>query len=367
MSASTAQQSQLIQVEEKEKEGADATPIDDGHPVDVDTIRVTDAQLRKMFQGMDLFEKVASKSIQSKESARSNRCSHCWHDQTLRCICHLIPSITNETSTTTTSKTTPTTSSAENQGPLLLPTIQVLVLMHYKEYLSAGDDAKLLLKMLPNNSKLFVFGREGDYRRFEEECSIDPTHTLILWPEESAITIEEYVNRLPNDSMWKQRRQNRRQPETAPDTAQSNEVEEGLPILRVIVLDGVYAHARNMYKTMKKQILKQQPLKTVALHPDTVSVYHRAQKSYAASSTATVLQSKNPRALHICTVEAYALLLKELGESSTVTQALVDAVRVNNEALVHSIRVRPQSGVPTSKSSGASKRSRRKNEAKEKQ
>jgi hypothetical protein len=57
--------------------------------------------------------------------------------------------------------------------------------MHYKEYLSAGDDAKLLLAMLPpNNVKLYIFGRNGDWEAFVEELSFDPVHTLTLWPGE---------------------------------------------------------------------------------------------------------------------------------------------------------------------------------------
>ena len=304
------------------------------------------SKLLEKYQGVELFEKVTTLSIEKKETARSNRCPSCWHDATSRCICPLIAPVATET--------------------LHLP-IQVIVLMHHKEYLSAGDDAKLLLRMLPDNSKLFVFGRTGDWELFEEECAIDPVHTLTLWPTEGALTIQEYLNNhLPDESPWRQQQQQRK--EAMNNNHNATKVEQPsasesqpLPVLRVIVLDGVYSHARNMFSAMKKRLPQQPPF--IALHPDTVSVYHRAQKTYATSSRTTVLQSKDPKALHICTVEAYALLLKELGESSHITDRLVDAVQVNNDALVHSIHVRPESGMPNSTSSGAAKRRRRKNEA----
>jgi hypothetical protein len=148
-----------------------------------------------------------------------------------------------------------------------------------------------------------------------------------------------------------------------------------------------------MFKTMRQRLLSNDDEsynlfpKYIALHPNTVSVYHRAQKNYATASGQTVVKSNNPKALHICTVEACALLLREVfskcrssgaGLSSSVddaveedavnrvAEALVQAVRVNNDALVHCVDVRPVSGVPTSNSSGAAKRSQRKREAREK-
>jgi DTW domain-containing protein YfiP len=378
------------------------------------------SDLREKYQGTELFEQVATRSIQVKEAARSNRCPRCWHDQTLRCICPLIPSIpyatmnmrnmnnTNNNTNNTNNTNYNTIVSKKNKSAAAVVVVRVLVLMHHKEYLSAGDDAKLLLAMLPpENAKLFVFGRIGDWQAFEDEVSKDPIHTVTLWPGEGALTLDDFKNQLPDSSPWKkqlQPPQPKPQPTTTTTTTTTTTPNDGdhatistpvessknnkninededddlLPTLRVIVLDGVYSHARNMFKTMKKRLRQNFP-KFVALHPDTVSVYHRAQKNYGTSSAQTVANSKDPLALHICTVEAYALLLKELGvvvlgvsppsddgdDDDDVTDALVKAVTINNDALVHSIDVRPVSGIPTSKSSGAAKRSRRKQEANE--
>ena len=323
-----------------------------------------DARLREEHGGAALFERIATRSIRTKEAARSNRCGRCWHDRTHRCICHLIPTLP----------------SSFDDISLPMSSVRFLILMHYKEYLSAGDDAKLLLAMLPpRNAKLFVFGRIGDWQAFEEELSSDPMHTLTLWPGDGALTIEHFLTELPENSRWKKlggRTATAAAAAAAPDadiakmgneSATGDDDGDRPPMLRVVVLDGVYSHARTMFKTMRQR-LSSFP-KFVALHPDTVSVYHRAQKSYGAASAATVARSNDPEALHICTVEACALLLRELAGGASaadeVADELVRAVRMNNEALVHGPDVRPASGVPTSTSSGAAKRSRRKREARE--
>ena len=338
---------------------------DDDVDDDDDDEYVDDARLREEHEGAELFERIATRSIRTKEAARSNRCVRCWHDRTHRCICHLIPTL----------------SSSFDDISLPMSSVRFLILMHHKEYLSAGDDAKLLLAMLPpRNAKLFVFGRIGDWQAFEEELSSDPMHTLTLWPGDGALTIEHFLTELPDNSRWtKLGGRTATSTLAAPDADNAkmgnesatgdddDDVGDRTPMLRVVVLDGVYSHARTMFKTMRQR-LSSFP-KFVALHPDTVSVYHRAQKSYGAASAATVARSNDPEALHICTVEACALLLRELAAGASVADEVADelvrAVRLNNEALVHGQDVRPASGVPTSTSSGAAKRSRRKREARE--
>ena len=281
------------------------------------------------YEGVDLFEAIATRTVEIKETQRTNRCQRCWHDRATRCICYYIPPL-SETS-------------------IKLP-IKVIVLMHYKEYFSAGNDAKLMLALLPGGhqrSQLFVFGRTGDWEKFQAECALDPEHTLLLWPAEKALTVDGFISKLPEDSPWRQRAElMQRDPDHVDvnvDTERVNEFSIDLPTLRVVVLDGVYSQARSMFKTIKRRFtasgVRVPP--HVALHPKTLSVYHRALKNYAQSSAVSVRNSSDPDALHICSVEAYALLMKELGELDHTTKALVKAVEVNNLALVHDISVRP--------------------------
>ncbi len=275
------------------------------------------------YSGNELFEKIATRTVEIKESGRSNRCRRCWHDRASRCICSYIPPL--------------------EENSVTLP-IKVMVLMHYKEYLSAGNDAKLLMALLPEKrklSQLFVFGRSGDWENFQQECALDPDHTLLLWPAEKALTVDGFVSQLPEYSPWRQRAARILQQESCDELDLKHKLD--LPTLRVIILDGVYSQARAMFKTIKRRFSADSiPIPPhVALHPKTLSVYHRAQKNYAQSSAVTVRNSSDPEALHICSVEAFALLMKEFGELEATTTALVKAVEINNLALIHDLSVRP--------------------------
>ena len=245
-------------------------------------------------------EQQAWDSLMVRLTTLTNRCPHCWHDRNQRCICSAVGNVT-----------------------LDLP-VRVLVLMHHKEYYRASDDAKLLLMMLPQaNARLLLFGRPGDLDALHSEIDEDPSHSLMLWPGEGAQTVEQFVGALPPTSQWRQQH------------SSTEPVEQKRPVLRVVVLDAVYRHARTMFRHIVKQRAdaNKQPLQHVALHPKTLSVYSRAQHGYAQASAASVAQSSDPEALRICTVEAFALLLTELGEPEVKTRAFVNAVITNNDAL----------------------------------
>lgn len=47
--------------------------------------------------------------------------------------------------------------------------------------------------------ELFIFGIASDWKKFESELSIDPTHTMTLWPGVNAITINEFLLKFSND------------------------------------------------------------------------------------------------------------------------------------------------------------------------
>jgi DTW domain-containing protein YfiP len=258
----------------------------------------------------EVLEGMVDGAICRKEHSKRHLCSRCWHDCAQRCICHHLGHL----------QTT-------------LPA-KVLVLMHHKEYLKAGDDAKLLLAMLPaERTELYVFGRRGDLARLQAELRVDPAHTLILWPGNDALTVDEFVERLPRTSPWRSSRSGRSSTEAAvavghaagaagatgaagaadaaagaagaagaadaaagaagaagaADAAGAARRSE-LPVLRVVVIDGAYGHARTMFRHLKRrEVLAPH----VALHPKTLSLYHRAQKSYAAKSAVGVLQDRD--------------------------------------------------------------------------
>ena len=136
-----------------------------------------------------------------------------------------------------------------------MPNVKFLLLLHHKEFLNAGNSAKILLSLLPKEKiELYVYGREGDFDRLIEEILMDRDHTLTLWPGGDSQTIEEFLSELPSDSGWAAAQRNR-----------ETELCRESSLLKVVVLDGTYTNAKNMHKTIRKRLKEKAP-KNVALY-----------------------------------------------------------------------------------------------------
>ena len=252
-------------------------------------------------EGFELFEKMATLNLNYRiEEQRTNRCPSCWFDREIRCICDRMP---------------------DKLGHDLMPNVKFLLLLHHKEYLNAGNSAKVLLSLLPKERiQLYVYGREGDFERLIEEMLVDQEHTLILWPGRESETIEEYISKLSPSSGWATEKNDK-----------SKVYKRDAQLLRVVVLDGTYNNAKNMHKTIRKRLKDKAPT-DVALHPNEVSKFHRAQKTYGASIAENLKKNKSldEKAVRISTAEACGLLLSELGCREEVQKTILDAVILNN-------------------------------------
>jgi len=132
--------------------------------------------------GDALYERIASEHLRIREENSRHRCRMCWHD-TRACICAHLPALT------------------------LHVKVRLLVLMHQKEYLGAGDNAKLLIAMLPaDQARLFVYGRSDDWAAFAAELADDPPHAMLLWPGDGALTLGQFLEALPESSGWRRSR-----------------------------------------------------------------------------------------------------------------------------------------------------------------
>jgi DTW domain-containing protein YfiP len=265
----------------------------------------------------EIFEALTGASLKRREADSAQKCPRCWHEREGRCICDHLPPV-----------------------PLTCVNVRVLVWMHHREYLNAGDDSKLLLAALPpERVELYIFGRPGDNAALAAELAVDPAHTLVLWPDDDAATVEEFLSALPEDSGWRNSSIDTVEGAAAVgggngEGAKTEEAGMGAgdvqpSLLRVVAIDGVYANARTMFKHLAGHLDPDRRVKHVALHPTTLSVYSRAQNGYAQASAVDCADT----GLRICTVEAVALLLEELGEPPEITEALVSAVVWNNHAL----------------------------------
>ena len=268
--------------------------------------------------GHNLFEKMATLNINYRiNEERHHRCPDCWYCN-VRCVCDLMPTKIDRED---------------------LPNIDVkiLLLLHHKEYLNAGNSAKSLIALLPKeNIELYVYGREGDFDRFIDEMMIDQgRQTAILWPGENAITVEEFTSScLPtqsnNPKMTKSVRSNH---VTVENTYQA--YKEQTQLLRIVALDGTYKNAKNMHKTIRRRLddEKEHAMPAcIALHPKSVSQFHRAKKNYGAAIHDNLKANDrlDERALRVSTAEACALLLMELGAKDIVQEKIMKALLVNN-------------------------------------
>ena len=210
-----------------------------------------------------------------------------------------------------------------------LPNVKILLLMHHKEYLNAGNSAKSLIALLPEaNIELYVYGKEGDFDRCLDEMMINKgRRTACLWPGENAISVEEFICSC-------QPTQFNNNPNMMESGRSYNIIEEEKKMmLRIVALDGTYKNAKNMHKTIHRRLDEKDHTMPacIALHPKSVSQFHRAKKNYGAAMQKHLKGNGrlDERALRVSTSEACALLLKELGAES-VQEKIMKALLVNN-------------------------------------
>jgi DTW domain-containing protein YfiP len=231
-------------------------------------------------RGWDLLEAMATLSLNHKiQLVQDTRCPRCWHDP-LHCICSQL-------------MMKPTTT---------LTNLHLCILMHHKEYLGAGNSAKLLLQLLPQHTTLYLFGKQGDVDRLQQDIAHHPS--FLLWPSETATSVAEYKTTLK---------------------------ESHSTTVYAVVLDGTYTQARNMYKSLRKRWSSANHLPpTVAVNPTMASVFHRAQKNYGQAQ----LQAQAD-VLRVSTAEACGFLWREWShdDDESILESILQAVVVNNDAL----------------------------------
>lgn len=219
--------------------------------------------------------------------------------------------------------------------------------MHPKEYMCAGNSAKLLRMLLQEKQEqhhnitvqYYIFGKLGDVDKLAREMMIDVSNTMILWPDKNALTVPHFLNQRPH--------RRRRHSTGVCSEEDGNSYNRTTPLIRAVLLDGTYTQARNMHKSLRKH-LHPTPLPVmVQLHPTNGSVFHRAQKNYGHAhqhqqllklqrSTTTADEEENQGgviAYRVSTAEACGQLLLELGVSSQILHLIVEGVIINNEAL----------------------------------
>mmetsp|Transcript_18305 Transcript_18305/g.39567 ORF Transcript_18305/g.39567 Transcript_18305/m.39567 type:complete len:334 (+) Transcript_18305:354-1355(+) len=259
----------------------------------------------KGIKGWDLMEAMTTLTLNYKDSISQHRCQKCWLDP-IKCICSRLSKLLVDNTATLDDKFS----------------VKLLVLMHSKEYLDAGNSAKLLRMVLPNYLvEYYIFGKIGDVHRLAQEMSVDLTNTMILWPDKNALSVSQFLEQqstICGDDMIR------------PSGEENNQK----PLIRTVVLDGTYTQARNMHNSLRKRLLDQPLPVAVQLRPTVSSVFHRAQKNYGQAHQQQSTEVSE-LAQRVSTAEACGLLLTELGAPPKIQETITQAVTINNEALGH--------------------------------
>ena len=129
---------------------------------------------------------------------------------------------------------------------------------------------------------------------------MDHRDVVVLFPSKFAISFPEWIESIQQERMVGSSDTNSNIPSRSP--------------LTVIVVDAVWRHARRMATRLRERL---PDIRHVQLTPEQMSVYARKQ-------------SQPDR---ICTVEAAALFLSLYGEEESTTDAMVQCVKINNEAI----------------------------------
>eukprot|EP01101_Sappina_pedata_P012596 TRINITY_DN8715_c0_g1_i1.p1 TRINITY_DN8715_c0_g1~~TRINITY_DN8715_c0_g1_i1.p1 ORF type:complete len:215 (+),score=53.73 TRINITY_DN8715_c0_g1_i1:62-646(+) len=165
-----------------------------------------------------------------KRAAARNECSTCWllsHN----CICNDICPL-------------PRLFQSETNIGTATPTFRLIILMHFKEYRRASNTGKIWLRMsniANDNGKIgefransYLYGVPSSMEEFTQLVkSLDVTKSFILFPSETAISIEEFIGK---------------------SGSRSGSGSSGDSTINIILLDGTWSNAKNMYKWIQKDI-----------------------------------------------------------------------------------------------------------------
>jgi len=148
---------------------------------------------------------------------------------------------------------------------------------------------------------MLVHGRLGDDAKLQHLVQ-NAKNSCLLFPDDDAITVADF--QATTDTT------------TTSTTTLALETTYNTTIdLLIIVVDATWRRARKMAKYLERNVIGD--VKHIKLETDTVSVYSRTQTEPG----------------RICTIEAVSLLLQEMGEQDGVCRALIDYVKINNQAL----------------------------------
>jgi DTW domain-containing protein YfiP len=155
------------------------------------------------------------------------------------------------------------------------------MMYHHKEFFNAANTGKILFSSAPR-ADLFIGAIPEDEKRLAEIVAADAVNSLVLFPSGDSITVQDFE---------KERKE--------------KGVAAGHPV-NIVALDGTWGQAKHLHARLMR-LPEFANVRKVRLAPEQLSKF---------------MSRKQSQVDRICTVEAVALLLKELGEPPDVQAAL---------------------------------------------
>lgn len=205
------------------------------------------------------------------------------------------------------------------------------IFLHNKEWYNAGDDAKVLQCCAKEKTQSFVYGIKGDHVKLEQHLLAHHANTLLLYPSETAITSQEFVQRYfsagsGNTTAAEDGKCSTNSTIATTSTSTSN-TSNNRSTLHILVLNGTWSQVKTMRRWVDKFI------DTHKIYIPHVKLLPGSLQYWEQRGQQSVYKRKQGNDTNVCTVEAVALLLRELGEDQKVCDSLIDYVVVNNEAI----------------------------------
>ena len=206
---------------------------------------------------------------------RANKCLRCWYSP-LKCICTEV-------------------------RPLAVPH-EVIVLLHHKEYGRLSNTGKLIAASCPN-STVFIAGIPEHERLLREKLASSPHPAFVLFPAVGSISVPELLKRNPpadsDDASIP--------PQKRAKVSEGQGAEDGqVRPFTIVIVDGTWNQAKHVVRAVPNDIPR------VHVDPTAPSLF--------------VLRTQT-QPDRICTLEAFALLLREMGHDVGLPQTLLSYLK----------------------------------------
>jgi protein-L-isoaspartate(D-aspartate) O-methyltransferase len=252
----------------------------------------------------------ASIQVACLKANREKRCRYCWVERD-QCLCPLIDNNAKKEQT-----------SLHHDVTDISPSFTVVC--HPNEYLRSTSSAKIAVRQMAN-SRMLVYGARTHRRHISDLAKEDFGHrkvsdenlTYVLFPEgpkERTYTVEEMIQHIKGKSNGEEKDQ-LKSTATAQNTPRKIEV-------NIIVPDGSWECCRSLVNDMER--LSCNKIKYVTLNLESVKRFH---------SPLIEALKKGQGFGRISTLEACALLLKEMGDETSSNRLLQALVPLTNYVL----------------------------------